>query len=163
MSFDYTTVGHVTADVMADGSRRPGGSAFYSALQASRLGRRALILTRGVPEELEELLAPYRDEFELEVLEAPHTTTLETRGEGRSAHAADARLGGRDRRGVAIDTAILHLAPVARETGARWRGRARFRRADAAGARAQAGPSRARASPTVRSSSRGFPSAAMRS
>ena len=46
--FDYTTVGHVTADVLADGARRAGGSAFYSALQAARLGRRALIITQGV-------------------------------------------------------------------------------------------------------------------
>ena len=40
LRFDYTTVGHVTADVLGDGSRRPGGSAFYSALQAARLGQR---------------------------------------------------------------------------------------------------------------------------
>jgi len=36
--FDYTAVGHVTIDVMPDGSRRPGGGAFYAALQAARLG-----------------------------------------------------------------------------------------------------------------------------
>ena len=47
MQFDYTTVGHVTIDVLDDGSRRAGGTAFYSALQAARLGRRALIVTRG--------------------------------------------------------------------------------------------------------------------
>src|SRR2546429_8874944 len=58
--FDYTTVGHVTIDVLADGSRRPGGTAFYSALQASRLGLRALILTRGAVPEIERLLEPYR-------------------------------------------------------------------------------------------------------
>ena len=46
--YDYTAVGHVTADVFADGSVRPGGSALYSALQAARLGRRALIITQGV-------------------------------------------------------------------------------------------------------------------
>ena len=51
MQYDYTTVGHVTVDVMGDGSRRPGGSAFYSALQAARLGARTLIVTQGVPGE----------------------------------------------------------------------------------------------------------------
>jgi hypothetical protein len=54
--FDYTTVGQVTVDVMPDGSRQPGGTAFYSALQASRLGLRTLILTRGVTSEIEQLL-----------------------------------------------------------------------------------------------------------
>ena len=36
----YVTVGHVTIDVLPDGERRPGGTAFYSALQAARLGLR---------------------------------------------------------------------------------------------------------------------------
>jgi 1D-myo-inositol 3-kinase len=123
---DYTTVGHVTADVLADGSRRPGGSAFYSALQAARLGRRALILTRGVSEEIEELLSPYRGEFELEVIEAPHTTTLATSGEGHARTQRMLAWAGEIGAERAIDTAILHLAPVARETGARRRGRAGF-------------------------------------
>ena len=57
--YDYTAVGHVTADVFADGSVRPGGSALYSALQAARLGRRALIITQGVEQQIAELLAPY--------------------------------------------------------------------------------------------------------
>ena len=34
----YVAVGHVTIDVLADGRRRPGGTALYSALQAARLG-----------------------------------------------------------------------------------------------------------------------------
>ena len=58
IQFDYTTVGHVTADVMPDGTRQAGGGAFYSALQASRLGLRTLIVTQGVPSEIRELLAP---------------------------------------------------------------------------------------------------------
>jgi hypothetical protein len=126
VSFDYTTVGHVTADVMADGSRRPGGSAFYSALQAARLGRRTLILTRGVREELEELLAPYRGEFELEVLAAAQTTTLRTSGVGAARSQRMLAWAGPIGGEIAIDTAILQLAPVARETPNRWRGRADF-------------------------------------
>ena len=81
-AYQYTTVGHVTADVLADGSRRPGGGAFYSALQAARLGKRALIITQGVPSEVEQLLAPYREELELEIIPAQHTTTLHTFGHG---------------------------------------------------------------------------------
>ena len=85
--FDYAAVGHVTIDVLADGTRRPGGTAFYSALQASRLGLRTLILTRGAPREIEQLLAPYRAELELEVQPAEQTTTLHTSGSGAERSA----------------------------------------------------------------------------
>jgi sugar/nucleoside kinase (ribokinase family) len=130
-AFDYTTVGHVTVDVLADGLRRPGGSAFYSALQAARLGRRTLILTQGSPGEIAQLVEPYRDEVELQVLPTPTTTTLATsvqlatsgRGEQRTQRVL--AWAGRIPE-VTVDTAILHLAPVARETPRVWRGRADF-------------------------------------
>lgn len=124
--FDYTTVGHVTADVLADGSRRAGGSAFYSALQAARLGRRALIITQGVVTEIEELLAPFSTELELRVHPAPHTTTLQTRGRGAARAQHMLAWAGPMPPPDAVDAAILHLAPVARETTAAWRGRADF-------------------------------------
>ena len=118
--YDYTTIGHVTIDVLAaDGSRRPGGTAFYSALQAARLGLRTLIITRGVPAEIEALLAPHRDELDLRVLPAEHTTTLQTWLDGprrRQRLLAWAGPIGP----IEVDTAILHLAPVARETPHRW-------------------------------------------
>jgi sugar/nucleoside kinase (ribokinase family) len=113
---DYTTVGHVTIDVLADGSRRPGGTAFYSALQAARLGLRTLILTRGAPAEIERLLAPYREELDLRVLPAEHTTTLQTAGEGLARHQRLLAWAGPIEGPLEVDTAILHLAPVARET-----------------------------------------------
>ena len=125
--FDYVTVGHVTVDVMsADGTRRPGGGAFYSALQAARLGLRTLIVTKGVPDELEELLEPYSAELSLEVLPAEHTTTFATAGIGaeRKQHLLD--WAGAITEPLVIDTSILHLAAVARETPNRWRGRADF-------------------------------------
>jgi 1D-myo-inositol 3-kinase len=124
--FDYTTVGHVTADVMADGSSRAGGSAFYSALQAARLGQRALIVTRGVVAEIERLLEPYRAEIQLEVLPAQHTTTLQSTGEGATSRQRVLAWAGAIGEDVSVDCSILHLAPVARETPARWRGRADF-------------------------------------
>jgi sugar/nucleoside kinase (ribokinase family) len=126
MRFDYTAVGHVTVDVMADGSRRPGGGAFYSALQAARLGRRALILTRGVRAEIEALLEPFREELELEVLDARHTTTLLTSGRGRERSQRLLAWAGEMGAELALDTEILHLAPIARETDGRLRGRASF-------------------------------------
>jgi len=115
-SYDYTTVGHVTIDVLADGSRRPGGTAMYSALQAARLGLRTLILTRGVPAEIEALLAPYRDELDLRVLPTGHTTTLQTVGEGLARHQRLLAWAGPIEGPIEVDTAILHIAPVARET-----------------------------------------------
>jgi hypothetical protein len=123
---DYTTVGHVTADVTADGSRRPGGSAFYSALQAARLGQRALIVTRGNMREIEQLLEPFRGEFELRILPATRTTTLETYGSGAARRQRLIAWAGPIGEDVAVRTSILHLAPVARETPKHWRGHAEF-------------------------------------
>lgn len=124
--FDYVTVGHVTVDVLEDGTRRPGGGAFYSALQAARLGQRTLILTKGAPRELEELLAPYRDELEVRVLAAEHTTTLATSGIGAQRRQRLLAWAGAITEALEVDTSILHLAAVARETPTRWRGRADF-------------------------------------
>jgi hypothetical protein len=116
-AFDYVAVGHVTVDELAaDGTRRPGGSAFYSALQAARLGLRTLILTRGVPAEVEELLAPYRGELAWQVVPAAHTTTLRTWGEGSARRQRLLAWAGPIAGPLAVDTAILHFAPVARET-----------------------------------------------
>ncbi|HEY2216828.1 MAG TPA: PfkB family carbohydrate kinase [Solirubrobacteraceae bacterium] len=124
--FDYTTVGHVTADVTADGDCQPGGSAFYGALQAARLGKRALIITRGVRRELEELLAPYSDELALEIQEAPCTTSMATSGKGRERGQRVLAWAGAMDTELAVDTAVLHLAPIARETPTQWRGTAGF-------------------------------------
>jgi sugar/nucleoside kinase (ribokinase family) len=124
--FDYTTLGHVTVDVMPDGTRRPGGSAFYSALQASRLGLRALILTRGRPEEIESLLEPYRGELAIEIQPAEQTTTLHTSGSGATRSQRVLAWAGPIEGEPVVDSAILHLAPVARESPRRWRGEAGF-------------------------------------
>ncbi|MCW3056228.1 MAG: PfkB domain protein [Solirubrobacterales bacterium] len=126
LHFDYTTVGHVTVDVMANGSRRVGGTAFYSALQAARLGRRTLIITRGSAAELEGLLEPYRGELELAILPARRTTTLHTTGRGAARVQRLLAWAGPLGDDVVVETSILHLAPVARETPGRWRGRADF-------------------------------------
>jgi sugar/nucleoside kinase (ribokinase family) len=124
--FDYTAVGHVTVDVMSDGSRRPGGGAFYSALQAARLGLRARILTRGVRREIEALLEPYLEELSLDVLEAPCTTTLETIGQGRERSQRVLAWAGEIHVEPMLDTEILHLAPVVRETDGRANASAAF-------------------------------------
>jgi hypothetical protein len=126
-AFDYTTIGHVTADVMAaDGQRQPGGGAFYSALQAARLGLRTLIVTRGVPRELAELLEPYQEELDVQILPAECTTTLSTWYEGAARRQRLLAWAGPIDESVAVDTSILHLAPIARETPSVWQGHADF-------------------------------------
>lgn len=126
LHFDYTTVGHVTIDVLEDGSTQPGGAAFYSALQAARLGMRTQILTRGNEREIEELLQPYRKELELRIQPSRRTTTLQTSGRGDSRSQRVLAWAGPIAEDLDFDTSILHLAPVARETPTRWRGSAGF-------------------------------------
>jgi sugar/nucleoside kinase (ribokinase family) len=124
--FDYTTAGHVTVDVLPDGSTQPGGGAFYSALQASRLGLRALVVTRGRSAELERLLEPYAAELELDIQPARHTTSLQSCAGDTAATQRVLAWAGPLEPPTAVDSEILHFAPVARETGRHWRGRASF-------------------------------------
>jgi sugar/nucleoside kinase (ribokinase family) len=130
LHFDYVTVGHVTRDALEHPRHgaiyRVGGSAFYSALQAARLGLRTLIVTQGVPDEIATLLAPYREELEVCVIAAEHTTTLSTRGVGATRTQRVLAWAGAITEPVELDTAILHLAPVARETPVSWEGHAGF-------------------------------------
>jgi sugar/nucleoside kinase (ribokinase family) len=126
LHYDYTTVGHVTIDVMDDGSRRAGGTALYAALQAARLGLRALIITQGVAGEIEELIEPFRGELELEILPAERTTTLRTTGSGSTRTQRVLAWAGPITVDLALDTSILHLAPVTRECPTRWRGTPEF-------------------------------------
>lgn len=124
--YHYTAVGHITIDVFPDGSRRPGGSAFYGALQAARLGLRSLVITRGAAGEIEALIAPYRHELEVKVLPAEHATTLLTMGAGAQRSQRVLAWAGPIADDLPLDTRILHLAPVARELPARWRGTTAF-------------------------------------
>jgi sugar/nucleoside kinase (ribokinase family) len=126
LHYHYTTVGHVTVDVLDDAVERPGGSAFYSALQAARLGLRTLIVTRGRHEQIERLLEPYSHELDVHVLHAEHTTTLLTSGSGRDRRQRLRAWAGPIPDLLELDTDILHLAPVARETPSGWRGAPAF-------------------------------------
>lgn len=128
-NYDYVAVGHVTCDVLADGGegiRQSGGTAFYSALQAARLGLRTLVVTQGVPAQIEELLAPYRDELDLHVIAAAETTTLSTSGVGAARSQRVLSWAGPITKPPAIDTRILHWAPIAKETPVSWDGKAGF-------------------------------------
>ncbi len=129
-AYDYVAVGHVTRDVIEDAPGGPvsqaGGGAFYSGLQASRLGLRTLIVTQGAPAEIDELLAPYRDELDLHVVPAPHTTTLGTRGAGATRSQRVLAWAGSISGPLDLDTQIAHFAPVAGEQWTEWSGSAQF-------------------------------------
>jgi hypothetical protein len=127
---DYIAVGHVTRDIIEDRAgqavSQPGGGAFYSGLQAARLGLRTLIVTQGRPQEIRALLEPFSDEFDLRVIPAEHTTTLSTRGSGARRSQRLLAWAGPMVEPLTLDTEILHLAPVARETPTTWQGHSRF-------------------------------------
>lgn len=127
LHYDYIAVGHVTVDVLADGSRVAGGSALYGALQASRLGCRSLILTAGVPREVRDLVRPHLDELDLHVVPAAHTTTLQTRGMDATRRQRLLAWAGPIVPDRWPRARILHLAPVARELPPHWAGEAAFR------------------------------------
>jgi sugar/nucleoside kinase (ribokinase family) len=126
--YDYVAVGHVTCDLLAGSGDigRAGGTAFYSALQAARLGLRTLIVTQGVTAQIEELLAPYRDELDLQVIAAAETTTLATRGAGVTRSQRMISWAGPIAELPAIEARILHWAPIAKETPVSWDGNVRF-------------------------------------
>ncbi|HEV3055691.1 MAG TPA: PfkB family carbohydrate kinase [Solirubrobacteraceae bacterium] len=116
--YDYIVLGHITVDVRAaDGRRTPGGSALYSGLQAARLGMRTQIITAGHRSELGPLLAPYRDEFDIVIQPRPHTTTFVTSGIGEIRRQQRLMWAGELADPGELDAAIVHVAPVARETG----------------------------------------------
>jgi sugar/nucleoside kinase (ribokinase family) len=127
LQYDYIAVGHVTIDVLADGSRAAGGSALYGALQASRLGRRSLVFTSGVPEEVQALLEPYRAEVDVHVVPARDTTTLETQCEGGTRRQRLTAWAGPIVPDRWWTTEVLHLAPVARELPSHWQADTAFR------------------------------------
>jgi sugar/nucleoside kinase (ribokinase family) len=85
-----------------------------------------LIVTKGAPREIEELLEPHRSELELEIHPADRTTTLQSAGGGDRRTQRMLAWAGTIDENITIDTSILHLAPVARETRRRWLGRADF-------------------------------------
>jgi len=47
---DFLIIGHVTRDLLPDGSARLGGTALYAAFAAQRLGRRVAIVTSAPPD-----------------------------------------------------------------------------------------------------------------
>ena len=72
---DFLAIGHVTLDITQDGEV-PGGTAFYAAVTAARLGRRVGLLTRGAPPQSKDPLAALEQVVNIP---SPVTTIFENR------------------------------------------------------------------------------------
>lgn len=112
---DYLVIGHVTKDLVPDGTFRVGGTATYSALTAHRLGLRTGVLTSADPTQ------PLFEGVPLTVCRRPArcTTTFENiivRGARRQIIRAIAeRLTVTDLPLGWDGAPIVHLGPVAQE------------------------------------------------
>jgi sugar/nucleoside kinase (ribokinase family) len=112
----YLVIGHVTKDLVPDGSFRYGGTATYSALAADRLGLRVGVLTSA---ETDLALFPETPSVAVHRRPAGSTTTFENIYEGRSRRqyvraVADVLTPGDLPDGWG-EVPIVHLGPVAQE------------------------------------------------
>lgn len=77
---DFLVIGHVTHDLQPDGTFRPGGTAFYAALTAARLGYRVALYTAAALIGAEVWSLPlYQAGVEVMCLSSPVTTTFQNR------------------------------------------------------------------------------------
>lgn len=121
---DYLVIGHITADLQANGEVVLGGTALYSALAAARLGARVAVLTRGVfGQEVAGMnvpsLAPYAGEISIIVQDADAPTTFVNEFQAdRRVQTIRHWAGPIDLRGLPPhwrNAKIVHLGPVADE------------------------------------------------
>ena len=120
----YLVIGHITADLQADGKVVLGGTALYSALTAARLGWRVGVLTRGaygvtvggleIPS-----LEPYADEISIINQEADFPTVFVNEyNAGRRVQQIRHWAGPIDLRGLPphwSNARVIHLGPIAQE------------------------------------------------
>ncbi|MBK9710040.1 MAG: ribokinase [Kouleothrix sp.] len=89
MSIDYLLLGHLTRDVLPDGTTIPGGTSLYAALTAQRLGRHV-----GVVSAPAELPAGWPGDIQMEFHPSPSPPTFENRytpeGRQQTLHTASA-------------------------------------------------------------------------
>lgn len=112
---DYVLIGHMTRDLLPDGSVAPGGTSFYASLTARRLGKQV-----GVVSARADLPPDWPQDIQLAVVEGQTPPTFENRytPEGRQQilhHAADPI------NIPAIPAAwrvapVIHLGPILQET-----------------------------------------------
>lgn len=128
---DYLSIGHVTIDLLPDGSPVLGGTALYAALIAARFGLRAAIFTRGNfsqhGDKIEDALRRVAGEIEIIVQDAEQPTVFTNVSvAGRREQTIHSWAGMIDMNGLPAHwraARIVHLAPVAQEVDARQSGR----------------------------------------
>lgn len=120
----YLVIGHICADLQADGTAVLGGTALYSALTAARLGWRVGVLTRGrfgfdldgvaIPS-----LQPFAAELSIVSQEAESPTLFANEyAAGRRNQKIERWAGPIDLRGLPPhwrNARIIHLGPIAQE------------------------------------------------
>jgi 1D-myo-inositol 3-kinase len=129
-SIDYLLIGHLTADLQIDQSRRLGGTVAYAAYTAHAFGLRVGVLTSAA--ETDPLVDQLREVAQVHLIPAAQTTTFENvySDGGRVQYIrAQAALLSRDALPSAWDNVpLIHFAPVANEIdglgrwGNAWRG-----------------------------------------
>jgi sugar/nucleoside kinase (ribokinase family) len=116
MQHDYLVIGHICLDRLRDGRLIPGGTALYGAVQAARLGLRTGVLSAGNARALAGPLTPYRDEFNVDLLDTPETTIFVNVGVGAARQqSVEGWAGLIPLAGRTLDAPIIHLGPIARE------------------------------------------------
>lgn len=115
---DYVLVGHLSADVTADGGRTLGGTVSYAARVAHAFGLRIALVTSAAPDE--PLLAELRPYVaELSILPAATTTSFENlygpAGRTQYLRARAALITPIDIPRAWQDAPLVHIAPLANE------------------------------------------------
>ncbi len=117
MAIDYLIIGHVTQDLKPQGAV-PGGTAFYSAVTAQRLGCKVGLVTCA-PRELVEQVQRVAPGMEVHVVPAERATTFENHYRGNDrvqfVHHVAPPIRAEDIPRAWRRAPIVHLAPVARE------------------------------------------------
>lgn len=125
---DYLLVGHITADLLDDGSVTLGGTALYSGLAAANMGANVAILTRGrFGGEIAGMQVPglemFADRIQVIVQDADMPTTFTNHYIGsRRTQQIKHWAGPIDMRGLPPhwrNAKIVHLGPVADEINPR--------------------------------------------
>jgi sugar/nucleoside kinase (ribokinase family) len=115
MKPDYLLLGHVTRDVLPDGTTAPGGTSLYSALTAHRLGQRVAVVSAPA-----ELPADWPAAIAVAFHPSPSPPTFENRytpqGRQQILHAASEAITLAD---IPLEwraAPVVHLGPVLGET-----------------------------------------------
>ncbi|KAB8141488.1 ribokinase [Chloroflexia bacterium SDU3-3] len=114
MSPEYLLLGHLTRDLLPDGSTAPGGTSLYAALTAHRLGKAVGVVSAAAP-----LPAAWPSSIPVAHTASPTAPTFENRYTGGSRsqvlHAEAQAIQPHDVPTAWQDAPIIHLAPVLAE------------------------------------------------